>query len=58
MNKKNKLQIIGLVIYIIYLIVIFALFYNTDKSKLAVFSALGAAVFVVLHTQILARKDK
>ena len=45
MKKKQTLITIG---YLLYLILIFAIFFKTDKRMVAVFCAVGAAIYVVL----------
>lgn len=44
--KKSKLVIT--IAFLVYLIIAFLIFYSIDKKMLAVFCALGAALYVAL----------
>lgn len=44
----KNINIIGTVLFILYLIAVFCLFFN-DKKLLAVFSSIGVAVYVIFY---------
>lgn len=43
---KNKKLIIT-ILFILYLIMIFYIFYNSDKRLVGVFSAIGASIYII-----------